>query len=421
MTRVVSAERWPELASLPAGPGRGMITRAVVASLLRTLPLRIRVSQPGEDAAARSAAEADGGPPVLVINRPGPFYRRIAGAGLVGLGEAYMAGDWDSAELAAVLTVLARGLGRLIPAPLLRFRPPGSSRRPDSDAQDVAGSARNNRLHYDLGNDMFAAFLDETLTYSCALFGTGPDGLPTASAGVLADAQRRKVDAVLDLAGVREDTRLLEIGTGWGELAIRAGLRGARVVSITNSVEQHKLALRRVAAAGLAGKVDIRLCDYREVTGQYDAVVSVEMIEAVGASYWPAYFTAIDRALAPGGRAGLQAITMPHPQMLTTSRHHTWIDRYIFPGCLIPSLLAIEEIVAGHTSLKIASARWMGPHYAQTLRIWGERFDAAADRLGALGFDPVFQRMWRFYLAYCEAGFRCGRLDVGQFLLVRPD
>jgi len=421
MTLTMSTERWPELASLPAGPVRGMITRAAVASLLRTLPLRVRVGRSGETAAAPSAAAADGGLPVLVINRPDPFYRRIAGAGLVGLGEAYMAGDWDSTELATVLTVLARGLGRLIPAPLLRLRPPGSSRRPDSDAQDVAGAARNSRLHYDLGNDMFGAFLDETLTYSCALFGTGPDGTPAASASVLAEAQRRKADAVLDLAGVREDTRLLEIGTGWGEVAIRAGSRGAHVVSITNSVEQHKLALRRVAAAGLAGKVDIRLCDYREVTGQYDAVVSVEMIEAVGASYWPAYFTAIDRALAPGGRVGLQAITMPHEQMLATSRHHTWIDRYVFPGCLIPSLRAIEEVVAGHTSLQVASARWMGPHYAETLRIWGERFDAAADRLGALGFDPVFQRMWRFYLAYCEAGFRCGRLDVGQFLLVRPD
>ena len=419
MTLTMPTERWPELASLPAGPVRGMITRAAVASLLRTLPLRIRGPQSGDNAAARPAA-ADGGQPVLVINRPGPFYQRIAGAGLVGLGEAYMAGDWDSAELAATLTVLARGLGRLIPAPLLRLRPPGSRRRPDSDAQDVSGSARNNRLHYDLGNDMFAAFLDETLTYSCALFGTDPDGLPTASAGALADAQRRKIDAVLDLANVREDTRLLEIGAGWGELAIRAGLRGAHVVSVTNSVEQHTLALRRVAAAGLAGQVDIRLCDYREVTGQYDALVSVVMIEAVGASYWPAYFTAIDRALAPGGRVGLQAITMPHEQMLATSRHHTWIDRYVFPGCLIPSLRAIEEAVAGHTSLEIASARWMGPHYAQTLRIWGERFDAAADRLAALGFDPVFQRMWRFYLAYCEAGFRCGRLDVGQFLLVRP-
>jgi cyclopropane-fatty-acyl-phospholipid synthase len=416
MTPDTSTERWPELASLPAGSVRGMMTRAVVETLLRTLPLRIRVSPSG-----RSAAEADGGPPVLVINRPGPFYRRIAGAGLVGLGEAYMAGDWDSAELAAVLTVLASGLGRLIPAPLLRLRPPGSSRRPDSDAQDIAGSARNSRLHYDLGNDMFAVFLDETLTYSCALFGTGPDGLPIASACVLADAQRRKIDAVLDLAGVRQHTRVLEIGTGWGELAIKAGSRGAHVVSITNSVEQHGLALRRVAAAGLTDQVDIRLCDYREVAGRYDAVVSVEMIEAVGAGYWPAYFAAIDRALAPGGRVGLQAITMPHPQMLATSRRHTWIDRYVFPGCLIPSLRAIEETVAGHTSLKIASARWMGPHYAQTLRIWGERFDAAADRLGALGFDPVFRRMWRFYLAYCEAGFRCGRLDVGQFLLVRPD
>jgi cyclopropane-fatty-acyl-phospholipid synthase len=365
--------------------------------------------------------EADGGPPVLVINRPGPFYRRIAGAGLVGLGEAYMAGDWDTAELAAVLTVLARGLSRLIPAPLLRLGPPGASGRPESDAQDIAGSARNNRLHYDLGNDMFAVFLDETLSYSCPLFLARPDGLPAASAEVLAGAQRRKIDALLDLAAVREGTRLLEIGAGWGELAIRAGLRGAQVVSITNSAEQHKLALQRVAAAGLAGRVGIRLCDYREVAGQYDAVVSVEMIEAVGANYWPAYFTAIDRALAPGGRVGLQAITMPHPLMLATSRRHTWIDRYVFPGCLIPSMRAIEETLAGHTSLRVASARWMGPHYAQTLRIWGERFDAAADRLGALGFDPVFQRTWRFYLAYCEAGFRSRRLDVGQFLLVRSD
>jgi cyclopropane-fatty-acyl-phospholipid synthase len=356
---------------------------------------------------------------VLVINRPGQFYRRIAGRGLVGLGEAYMARDWDSAELAAVLTVLARGLSRLIPAPLIRLRLAAASRRPGSDNQDIAGSARNNQRHYDLGNDMFGVFLDETLTYSCALFGTGPDGAPVASAGVLADAQRRKIDTMLDLAGVREDTRLLEIGTGWGELAIRAGERGAEVVSITNSGEQCELARRRVAAAGLAGQVDVRLCDYREVTGRYDAVVSVEMIEAVGAAYWPAYFTAIDRALAPGGRVGLQAITMPHQQMLATGRSHTWIDRYVFPGCLIPSLRAIEETVAGHTSLKIASARWMGPHYAHTLRIWGERFDAAADQLGALGFDPVFQRMWRFYLAYCEAGFRCGRLDVGQFLLAR--
>jgi cyclopropane-fatty-acyl-phospholipid synthase len=404
-----------------AGPVRAMITRAIVESLLRTLPLRVRVARPGETVTPR----ADGGLPELVINRPGAFYRRIAGGGLVGLGEAYVAGDWDSAELAAVLTVLARGFGRLIPAPLLRLRPllrpPGASDRPDSDDQDIAGSARNSRLHYDLGNDLFASFLDETLTYSCALFATGPDGLPAASAEVLAQAQRRKSDAMLDLAGVREGTRLLEIGTGWGELAIRAGLRGAVVVSITNSAQQHKLALRRVAAAGLAGRVDVRLCDYREVTGQYDAVVSVEMIEAVGAGYWPAYFTAIDRVLAPGGRVGLQAITMPHRHMLATSSSHTWIDRYIFPGCLIPSPRAIEETVASHTSLTIASVRWLGPHYAETLRIWGGRFTAAADQLGALGFDPVFQRMWRFYLAYCEAGFRSGRLDVGQFQLVRPD
>jgi cyclopropane-fatty-acyl-phospholipid synthase len=422
MTTSVRTEPWPELAVLPAGPVRGLVTRAVVESLLRTLPLRVRVARPGEHAAPRPAGSAaDDGLPELVIRRPGPFYRRIAGSGLVGLGEAYMAGDWDSAELAAVLTVLARGLDRRIPAPLRRLRPPGRAQRPGSDNQDIAGSAANNRRHYDLGNDMFAVFLDETLTYSCALFGAGPDGRIAASAGVLAEAQRRKIDTVLDLAGVRSGTRLLEIGTGWGELAVRAGLRGASVVSVTNSVEQHKMAQRRTAAAGLADRVSIGLCDYRELAGQFDAVVSVEMIEAVGARYWPAYFAAIDRALSPDGRAVLQAITMPHQLMLASSASHTWIDRYVFPGCLIPSLRSIEETVAGHTGLRIAPVRWMAPHYAETLRIWAERFAAGGDRLGALGFDQVFRRTWQFYLAYCEAGFRSGRLDVGQFLLVRRE
>jgi cyclopropane-fatty-acyl-phospholipid synthase len=413
---------------MPAGPVRGAMTRALVAGLLKRLPLRVRVAEPGPPGAAAPPAPpqapagrppAAEGLPELVIRRPGPFYRRIAGAGLVGLGEAYMAGDWDSTRLADVLTVLAGGLGRLIPVPLLKLRPPGASRRPDSDNQDVANSARNNRRHYDLGNDLFAVFLDETLTYSCALFETGPDGQPEVSAALLADAQRRKIDRVLDLAGVRQDTRVLEIGTGWGELAVRAGRRGADVVSITNSVEQHRLARQRAAAAGLADRVSIRLCDYREVSGRYDAVVSVEMIEAVGAGYWPAYFGGIDRALAPGGRVGLQAITMPHQEMLATSRSHTWIDKYVFPGCLIPSLRSMEETLASHTELRIASASWMHRHYAETLRIWGERFEAGAGELSALGFDRVFQRMWRYYLAYCEAGFRCGRLDVGQFLLVR--
>jgi cyclopropane-fatty-acyl-phospholipid synthase len=409
----VSAPRRPGLDAVPAGPVRGAVSRAVVGGLLRALPVRVRVAGPDEPAAG-------GGLPELVLRRPGSFYRRIAAAGLVGLGEAYMAGDWDSDRLADVLTALASGFGRLIPAPLLRLRPPGARRRPDRDDQDVAGSARNNRRHYDLGNDMFAVFLDETLTYSCALFETGPGGRPVASAGLLADAQRRKMDRVLDLAGVREGTRLLEIGTGWGELAVRAGARGADVVSITNSVQQHRLARERAAAAGLADRVSIRLADYREVSGRFDAIVSVEMIEAVGARYWPTYFAAIDRALAPGGRVGLQAITMPHREMLATSRNRTWIDTYIFPGCLIPSLRSIEETLAGHTGLRIAEASWMRPHYAATLRIWGEQLAAAAERLGALGFDQAFQRMWRYYLAYCEAGFRCGRLDVGQFLLVRP-
>jgi len=235
----------------------------------------------------------------------------------------------------------------------------------------------------------------------------------------LAQAQRRKIGAILDLAGVAAGTRLLEIGTGWGELALEAARRGASVVSITNSPEQCRAASGRVREAGADGLVSVELLDYRQVSGQFDAVVSVEMIEAVGEAYWPAYFTAIDHALAPGGRAAIQAITLPHRRMLQVSRSYSWMDKYIFPGAVIPSRQAIEDTVARHTTLRVASIRPMAAHYARTLRAWRAQFSAAHDTITALGFDEVFCRMWQFYLAYCEAGFRTGQVDVGQYLLER--
>jgi cyclopropane-fatty-acyl-phospholipid synthase len=212
---------------------------------------------------------------------------------------------------------------------------------------------------------------------------------------------------------------VLEIGTGWGELAIRAAGRGATVLSITVSAQQQELARQRIAAAGQASRAAVELLDYREVTGQFDAIVSVEMIEAVGERYWPEYFRVLDRLLAPGGRVGLQAITMAHHRMLATRRTQTWILKYIFPGGLIPSVMAIEENVRAHTTLEITGRRDFGPDYARTLRIWAERFAAAAGGLDALGFDAVFRRMWLLYLAYSEAGFRSGYLQVSQLLLGR--
>jgi cyclopropane-fatty-acyl-phospholipid synthase len=212
---------------------------------------------------------------------------------------------------------------------------------------------------------------------------------------------------------------VLEIGSGWGELAVRAATRGARVTTLTISPSQAQAARRRAAAAGVAGQVDVQLRDYREATGRYDAVLSVEMIEAVGERHWPDYFSAIDQRLAPGGRAGLQAITLPHDQMLASRGGHTWIHQYIFPGGQIPSIPAIRASLREHTSLRITADYPMGEHYARTLAEWRRRFTDAAAAVSALGFGEQFQRMWNLYLAYCEGGFRAGHLDVHQIVLER--
>ena len=208
---------------------------------------------------------------------------------------------------------------------------------------------------------------------------------------------------------------MLEIGTGWGELCLRAAARGAHVRSITLSAEQQRLARQRVAAAGLSDRVDIDLRDYRDVDGRYDAVLSVEMIEAVGYRFWPTYFQTLDRLVTPGGRVAIQAITMPHGRMLATRNTYTWIQKYIFPGGLLPSIEAIIRITERHTRLRTVDMMSMRPHYAETLRLWRERFLERRDAVSASGFDEVFQRMWELYLAYSEAGFRSGYLDVYQW------
>lgn len=232
-------------------------------------------------------------------------------------------------------------------------------------------------------------------------------------------AQLRKIDGVLDYAGVGAGTRLLEIGTGWGALAIRTAQRGAQVTTVTISAEQLAFAAARVAEAGLSDRVDLRLQDYREVEGEYDAIVSVEMIEAVGEEYWPTYFATIDRLLAPGGKVSIQAITMAHERVLATKRSFSWIQKYIFPGGIIPSLQSIDESRAAHTTLRVTQRRELGQHYARTLHLWRERFNDQWPRIHQLGFDETFRRMWEFYLAYCEAGFRTGYLGVSQLQMTR--
>ncbi|MGW7053528.1 class I SAM-dependent methyltransferase [Streptomyces sp. NPDC054887] len=394
---------WPDITRLPhTSRARTAAARLILNSAFERLPLRVRLGhQP----------VPSGSGPLLHIKDPDAFFRRIGADGLIGFGESYMAGEWTADDLVDVLTVLAAHVDDLVPGPLRRLRRLWARRRPADQGNSLAGARDNIRRHYDLSNDLFALFLDPTMSYSSALF----PALPATSESFAA-AQHRKIDRLLDLAGVGPGTRLLEIGTGWGELALRAAERGARVTTVTLSAEQQRLAQDRIREAGVAERVTVDLRDYRQVRGTFDAVVSVEMIEAVGADYWPVYFATLRERLAPGGRIALQAITMPHQRMLNTARTHTWISKYIFPGGLIPSMTAISR-ESGQAGLRIAADHGYGEHYAETLRLWRERFQQQTEHVQALGFDAVFRRMWELYLAYSEAGFRAGYLDVRQLML----
>ncbi|MFE9423719.1 class I SAM-dependent methyltransferase [Kitasatospora sp. NPDC006697] len=412
---LVDARHWPDVARTPYVPVRAAVARRLLVRIARRRGLRVEL--PGERLLAPAPATA----PALRLHRPDAFFHRIGQSGLIGFGESYQAGDWDSPDLVALLTELATAPETLVPTGAQWLRRLYVQRPPAAELSTPDNARTNIHRHYDLSNDLFELFLDRTLSYSSAIFPTAQDGTPLASWEGLAEAQHRKIDRLLDLAHVRSGSRVLEIGTGWGELAIRAAARGATVISLTLSEEQQALARRRIADAGLADRVEVRLCDYRAVEGEFDAVVSVEMVEAVGRPFWPVYFATIDRVLAPGGRVALQAITMPHERMLASSGTYTWILKYIFPGGQIPSTEAIRQATAQHTDLRVADCDSFGPHYAQTLRLWRERFTERADEVDALGFDQVFRRMWELYLAYSEAGFAAGYLDVQQILLTRPE
>lgn len=400
-----------DIAPVPSGPLAA--ARAIVADkLLRRAAARLPVRVVYPDGSVVGAADTS--LPTMRVRRPAALARRLGRSGLIGFGEAYMDGDWDCDNLAGFLTPWGASMGVLIPPILQRFRHLAVPRVPQAQRNEPPQAQRNVAHHYDLSNDFFALFLDDTMTYSCALF----DHIP-GTAGGLADAQRRKIDRLLDHARVGLGTRVLEIGTGWGQLCVSAAARGAHVRSVTLSNEQQKLALQRVEAAGLSDRVQVELCDYRDIQGQYDAIVSVEMIEAVGFDFWTTYFQTIDALLKPGGRFALQTITMPHERMLASRSTHTWIQKYIFPGGLLPSVRAIAETTANSTHLRTVEIMSLRPHYAETLRLWSQQFAAQRESVSALGFDDAFYRMWQLYLAYSEAGFSSGYLDVHQWIFQR--
>jgi cyclopropane-fatty-acyl-phospholipid synthase len=388
-------------------PGRARIARALFLRALRSLPAgSLSVVLPD----GRTAVAGRPGAPTMTVQREA-FFHRLGAHGRIGFGEAYMAGDWSADDLAGTLAAFAASLGRLAPAPFRRIGRLLDRRLPVDDENTPEGAARNIARHYDLSNELFALFLDETMTYSCAIFEPG-DTLETA--------QRRKYEALAELADVASGHHVLEIGTGWGGMAIHlATTRGCRVTSATISRAQAALARARIAAAGVGDLVEVVLRDYREIEGTYDRIVSVEMFEAVGERYWPTFFACCDRSLRPRGAMAMQTITMPHARYRATRRTYGWVHKYIFPGGLIPSEAAVAGALRQGSSLRVAATSEIGHFYTTTLELWRERFLARADEVAALGFDATFRRMWEFYLAYCEAGFATGALGDVQLRLVR--
>ena len=397
---------------------RAMVAMAVVRSLASRLPVRIARADGTESGPSAS------GTPSLILRQPAMFYRRLGVAGRIGLGESYQLGEWDSDGLPALLATFATGIDGLVPPPVRRLGHLSRQSRATRPRSGLDRAKADVEYHYDLSNKLFELFLDETMTYSCALFEASTPGRLLAGEALLADAQRRKIDRLLDLARVGPGTTMLEVGTGWGELAIRAARRGAAVHTVTISAAQLSLARQRAETAGVADRITIHLLDYRQVDRTfcgppgYDAIVSVEMIEAIGEGNWVNYFQALGRVLAAGGRVALQAITI-RDDLAVARRTNNWLVKYIFPGGQLPSVQAINDIVSRHTGLRVLHHQTYGSHYEATLRLWRERFIRHTSAVRELGFDETFVRTWIFYLALCEAGFRSHYIDVGQFLLVR--
>jgi cyclopropane-fatty-acyl-phospholipid synthase len=382
---------------------RRQIARADAGRIVVTLPSGARVEQRG----TKAGPDAE-----LIIKRWRALARLLVG-GSTGFAKAYMEGEWKSSSLLTFLEWAAlnsepfcdapRGMliGRLIDRIRHLYRP--NTRR---------GSRRNIAAHYDLGNEFYALWLDEGMNYS--------SGIYQGTHQPLEDAQRAKLERASRLLELDGGERVLEIGCGWGPMTEKLSMgHGCKVTALTLSIEQLEYARSRLRAAG-ATRGDVRIEDYRDVSGQYDRIVSIEMLEAVGETYWPTFFRTLRESLVPGGRIVLQSITIDERLFETYRRQPDFIQLYIFPGGILPTVRMIGEHLA-RAGLRLRSCEFFGPSYALTIAAWRVRFERAWPQIEKLGFDARFKRMWDYYFAYCEVGFRVGLLNVGLYQIGHTD
>ncbi len=356
----------------------------------------------------------DGAGPELVVElrRPDALWEKLGRRTRVGLGESYVDGDWDCADLTGLFALLGRSLHRAQHHPLRQQLQRVQALRPDLSRRQTFDRARDNiHAHYDLGNELFRLMLDPTMSYSCAYW--EHDGM------TLEQAQIAKLDRICEKLRLSSDDHVLEIGCGWGGFAIHAArVHGCRVTGLTISPSQAVLARERVAEAGLADRVEIVERDYRLVEGSFSRIASIEMFEAIGLAEYETFFGTVDRLLAPDGIAVLQTIGIPDERFERYRRTPDWIQQYIFPGSLLPSLEAIAHAVAT-THLMVIGLEEIGIGYARTLREWRDNVERNAAEVRALGYDERFLRIWTYYLSYCEAAFAIRSLRDMQLVLSR--
>jgi cyclopropane-fatty-acyl-phospholipid synthase len=411
----------PEVVADSAAPtAEGWLGRLARNSLLHRLTqLRdgeIRL-QDGSTQRRFGARTARCGLSVTLTVRDPQFYSLAAFGGTVGAGESYIHGHWRCDDLTGLVRIMV--LNRTVMQGMEEgFAAAGSAvmRRflHWLNRNNRSGSARNIAAHYDLGNDFYRLMLDDTMAYSCGIF--------LNEEATLQEASIAKFDAVCRKLALTSSDHLVEIGTGWGGLAIHAAENyGCRVTTTTISREQHDFAKEKIAARGLEDRINLLFKDYRDLTGTFDKLVSIEMIEAVGARYLDTYFAKCASLLKPTGAMLLQAISLQDQFYAQALKSVDYIQRFIFPGSFIPSVTAITESVTRATDLKVFNLEDIGPHYAPTLKAWRERFFANLDKVRALGYSESFNRLWEFYLCYCEGGFAERQLGNVQILLTKPD